>query len=354
MKIKLSDSNIKMYLLVFLTISIGYILILLIKDTKVTSAIIGAEVAIISILINVKNQKEIENLRYKLSKDKALSDARLQYEFEAKKKLYQEYEPLLFQLLENSERALHRVQSLARTSREGEINKDGWLDGTKNYYLKSTIYKLFLPLAIFKLMQNKLTLVDIRLDPKIGRYYQLAKQLYLSYTDDFEFARTIINIEYDPNNSEWQKLRSTKPIKYWRQGLPIGNLDKVLEIFIEKDNNQRKLISYGEFERKISDQNSYAATQINSVEDLFFKFNPETRPILWRILITQASLFNILLQFQNKDKSKSQTIDPSLLISQDDYDKFKWKEDLNDTDLSQPFQVAKEYLSKGSKVNIYQ
>jgi hypothetical protein len=54
-------------------------------------------------------------------------NARRDYEYDARKRLYSEIEPLLFQLFEALEESHYRVRSLARTSRNG--NLPGWLGG---------------------------------------------------------------------------------------------------------------------------------------------------------------------------------------------------------------------------------
>lgn len=151
-------------------------------------------------------EKELIKVRRKVDEQKSENDARRVYEFEARKRLYHEYEPLLFQLMEAADNAVHRIQSLARTARNGNLGENGWLSDFA-YYPKSTIYKLFVPLAIYQIMQRRLTLVDVSVDRSIGLHYKLSKQAYLSYTDDFEFARGNPKIIYDPNNPEWKELR---------------------------------------------------------------------------------------------------------------------------------------------------
>ena len=44
------------------------------------------------------------------------------------------------------------------------------------------------PLAVFRLMRRKLILVDLNVDPLLARQYQVAKQLYMMLSEDFEFA----------------------------------------------------------------------------------------------------------------------------------------------------------------------
>jgi len=131
----------------------------ILSGVKVLTTLIGALVTISVAFWNYftsrKNLMDIEKLKHDLSESKSLKDARREYEFEARKRLYQEYEPLLFQLTETSENALNRVQSLARSSKNIDLENNEGLSKFE-YYAISTIYNLFAPLAIFHMMQKNL------------------------------------------------------------------------------------------------------------------------------------------------------------------------------------------------------
>ena len=87
-----------------------------------TISIIGAIIAALSSLIVAgisyfitrRNAHELESLKADLAEKQAEKNARRDYLYEARKRLYQEYEPLLFQLVELSESALKRIYALAR------------------------------------------------------------------------------------------------------------------------------------------------------------------------------------------------------------------------------------------------
>lgn len=318
----------------------------------VLAATITGIVALILALWNFfsgrRAQTEIEILKNSLAQKKSESDARREYEFEARKRLYQEYEPLLFQLIEAAENALHRIQSLARTARHGNLTDEGWLSQF-NYYTKSTIYKLFAPVALYQIMQKKLTLVDISVDKSIGLRYKIAKQVYLSYTDDFEFARTFKDILYDPNNLEWETKRNNNPISFWRQGLPMGLLDKTIDILIDKsENRHERLISYGEFEKRLVEHGEEKKSDIRLSRDIFFKFHPKTRPVLCRILVAQSLLFKTLIELKSvKPEDINENIVRKLLIEYDNADltSLNWSDDKSLSD-EEPFKVAVKYFEK--------
>jgi phage tail tape-measure protein len=68
---------------------------------------------------------QIEAFKAGLADDLAARNARRDYEYDARKRLYAQVEPLLFQLFEAAETAFNAVASLARTQRDR--NLPGWL-----------------------------------------------------------------------------------------------------------------------------------------------------------------------------------------------------------------------------------
>lgn len=275
------------------------------SDPKVVAAIIVALVgAVVSIVTavwtyytNRKSQIELEHIKAELAEQQSVRDARRDYEYEARKRLYEQYEPLLFQLVELSEDALHRIYSLARTARKGQITakEAGWLKAP-NYYMISTIYKLLAPIAIFKLMRGHLTLVDLRVDPRIGAQYSLAKILYFTFTCDYELAEIDPKIEYHPNIDNWHKLRENNPQKYWRQGLALGRLDNALDDLLIEKNGEFRLRTFGEFQASIDNTSQNNSLDSYNLTDIFLDFHPNSRPVLWRLLITQAHIHRLITQ----------------------------------------------------------
>jgi hypothetical protein len=313
----------------------------------IVTGVVSIVLAIFNFIANKRSQKEIETLKSRLSDQNAERNARREYQFEARKRLYQQYEPLLFQMMEAADDAVHRIQSLARTARLGSLNEKGWLSEF-NYYAKSTIYKLFVPLAIFRIMQKKLTLVDVTVDSSIGLRYELAKQLYLTYTDDFEFARLEPALNYAPNSEHWRELRESQPEIYWRQGLPMGLLDKTIDCLIQEKEGKESVISFGEFEKKIGVKGSAHQIDIQLSWDIFSRFHPKRRPVLWRILIAQSFILRILLGLKNlPSESIDRKIAKNLLdkCHETKNAKYYWKEQ-GDDETNAAFKTAFDYLNK--------
>jgi uncharacterized membrane-anchored protein YhcB (DUF1043 family) len=63
-------------------------------------------------------QRELENFKADLDAKKSERDALLDYRYEARKRLYTDCEPVIFQLTECATEALYRIRSLARTARK--------------------------------------------------------------------------------------------------------------------------------------------------------------------------------------------------------------------------------------------
>ena len=286
------------------------------SQTVVVSALVSAFVAIFVAFVGpfasrrlevlkAELNVEAEKLKAQLAQNAALNDARTSYEFEARKRLYGEVEPLFFHLFEATEGSYHRVASLVRTQRQGHLgDKDGsWL-AKEGYYLQSTVYRLFLPLAIFRLIQRSTTFVDIELDRNIRTRYFLLKLSYYALTDDFIFAKLEPSLPYSPNVPDWKERIIEKPEEYSRQGLVIGHLDRLIDALIVDDEGRRRPLDYGEFEERYRDDQDFRKA-VSGPAKLFLGFGFLNRPILARALLAHAFSMRLLLftYFHESDSS---------------------------------------------------
>ncbi|MDQ3800401.1 MAG: hypothetical protein M3384_13200 [Acidobacteriota bacterium] len=303
--------------------------------------------------LKLQQQRELLELTNKLQEQNAEKDARRDYEYEARKRLYQQCEPLFFQLIEYSESAFKRIRSLARSAKEGDISLipgQGWLHTPNGYYFTSTVYKLLAPLVVFKLIQQRLTLVDLTVDSHINSLYILSKRIYLLFTDDFRLARIEPELDYAPNAKDIIRLRNEKPEVYMRQAMFIGTLDSVIhKMIVTESESIQRCINYNEFEEvyKKNENNCFA-----DVIELFQDFHPKTRPVFWRVLIAQAYIYETLIQardlrINNKSNSEIAVINS---LAELERGELNWRnETVEATDeevLIQPFDAAKKYLKK--------
>jgi hypothetical protein len=310
-------------------------------------------VAIITAKLTLKNDERIKNLEDKLIKQQDENKARLDYDYEARKRLYREFEPLLFLFVEYSESAYYRIYELVRTAKNGNLEPDkGWLSET-GYFTISTIYRLLLPLVIYRLIQVKLTSFDLDLEPIYKLHYLLAKRIYFSFADDYNLASYEPKIDYDGDYEDEDELNydliSSNPIKYKKQGLYRGYIDKIADLLIEFHPEQTKILSFGEFEEKYFREKKNIQHPLDIVLKLFINFHPKTNPVLWRILITQAHLYIASKNIQKTRKSKSSD---DLKINEQtlklDKNFFDWrktsKESTDEEVLINHFIAAQQYL----------
>lgn len=299
--------------------------------------------------------KELDSFRADIAEKQAEKNARRDYLYEARKRLYQEYEPLLFQLIELADNALKRIYGLARTAREGDLqpHHSGWLspgNSSSNYFATNIIYRFLAPLVIIKLIQRRLTLVDLTVDPHSNNQYSLAKWLYISFARDFALARIEPRIVYTPNDDEAHEKRNAHPERYWRQGIFIGKLDSAVEALIVREpSGISRCMSFGEFEEIYNEVNT--AGKFDSFREIFINFHPKTRPVMWRILIAQAHIYQaLLLSREIKIAASVEDRTPPLVkpISKEDRLILDWRQSSNeakdDEVLSQPFEAAFVYL----------
>jgi hypothetical protein len=249
--------------------------------------------------IRSRHQQELERYRQQLTDSTNVATARRDYEYEARKRLYTEVEPLLFRLHESLEEAHYRVRSLTRTAKAGHLGngRDSWLR-SDGYYLRSTIYKLILPVAHFRLMQRRVTFVDLNLDDSIGLRYKLMKIYVRSFTDDFEFARYPPALDYDPNASG----ETSRPQP--RQALVLGDLENIADLLIVGSDGNARAMLFGEFESLLD--RTPLDESLSELVTMFLRFSPQERPVLARLLVAQACLAHVILSTYHSTASGSE------------------------------------------------
>lgn len=114
----------------------------------------------------------------------AKRQALLDYEYNAKKRLYEVIGPLRFQLLIACRDVVRRVTGHTRARR--------WNMNPADYYGNNTLYRLLRPLAICTLIERKMNAADFSVDPQtlallrfeVGAYRMLTNKDPLPYYDD--------------------------------------------------------------------------------------------------------------------------------------------------------------------------
>jgi hypothetical protein len=249
---------------------------------------------------NVESQKQLEELKDQLADRASTRNAWLEYEFEARKRLYEECAPLVFQLSEQAERALGRIYGLARTAADGDLDAEkSWLG--RGYYSNSTYYRLIAPLSVGRLFRQRLTHLDLSIDANVQWQYTLVRVLMDSFTDDFDLAGKTGEVtidrtdwlDYEPHADDAGKRRLRDPQKYWQQGVPRGILEDAVRALIL---DEERILDFMEFQARRDDAQSDVHRAFHRIGYLFNGFHPRTRPVLWRVLVAQASLYEALVR----------------------------------------------------------
>jgi hypothetical protein len=211
------------------------------------------------------------------------------------KRLYAEYEPLRFQLVESVESAVRTIQDLAEISKERGSEVEGALP-RGNYLRAALVYHLLAPAAYFKILQSRLTLVDLSASKPSYLQYLLAKEACSILTRDRLTAKHF-DLQYTPYVAGWRELRQEDPRRYRRQGFAYGRFDNaVCALLVSTSKGGKRVMRFGEFETCTKDivTGDYNSP-LGAALDLFDDFSPGTRPVLWRCLLLQFCLHHLFL-----------------------------------------------------------
>jgi len=297
----------------------------IVADTSPTTAIVVAVVAacasigaaVVTQILGRRTSKSLAQLSARLAEEAKAGDARIDYEYEAKKRLYEECEPLLFQTIELAETARARIKSLARTAKSKHIRSDGsgWLD-ERGYYFTSTAYQLLAPMTSLKILQRRLTAIDLSLEPRIRLQYEMLKLLFISFASDFELAACSPELLYEPDRTDddqpdRDELLLRDPAAFARQGLYRGTLDVVVEALVHSKDRPNdgapvggeRCKSFGEFLKEFEDEESTIHSIVPYLDEVFTGFHPQRKPVLWRVLVSQALLYDEFLEPHGADRT---------------------------------------------------
>lgn len=339
-------------------------------DPATTSAIIGAATSVVVSLLSwraawksqqetIKNQaqlqqyqKDLARLQAELADRRAEKDARRDYEYKARIRLYEECSPLLFQLSEQAAQAFSRIKGISESAAQGKLGfaEGSWLNTNKyRYYRLSTEYRLLAPMATIKLLQQRLTRLDLSLEPDIQLTYVLGSQTFRVMAADFELANAEnARLEYDPHHVDAEKLRTVQPAIYWQQGVPSGILDNAVEALLVHDvDGGRRVMSYLEFETRRKETDSQLAKALDRISYLLVGFHPGERPVLWRILVATAALYRSIASLAEGELGRLGTtgLESLLLMPKSELAAFDWRADKSDKALA--LQIAATEVAVG-------
>jgi hypothetical protein len=256
--------------------------------TALVVALIGAASGIGGAIIAFRAQVRVARLTASLEEQRAESDARRSYEYEARKRLYSVYEPLRVRMLDCTGNAVRQITEIVQAPGPG---RPGY--SSVEYRLNATIYYLLAPLVVARMIERRLTLVDLGLDKRIHTEFVLAQAICRSLADEFWAAELDPLLAYTPYVQGWREKRQDCPQRFRRQGLPVGRLNTALDMLhIIRPEGEETLTTFGEFEPLLRDLDpSDMRSGPGAARDLFDGFDPATRPVLWRVLVIQVLLY---------------------------------------------------------------
>jgi hypothetical protein len=247
----------------------------------------SVDIAIIAATASVGGAVVSAVLAASFGERRAEKDARRTYEYEARKRLYETYEPLRVRSLDCTDSSIRQLVVLA-----GPPSEERSTQSSPLYRVNATAYFLLAPLVVARMVERRLNFVDLGLDKDIHIEYVLAKAIYCSLAEDAYLANLPPCLIYEPYVDDWREKRKTCPERYRRQGIPVGRLDTVLDALHVSRPDGDTLMSFGEYERSLYDlDQSDVSSGRGAARDLFMDFDPVTRPVLWRILVVQAMLY---------------------------------------------------------------
>lgn len=235
--------------------------------------------------------KSLEELRDRLSRRAAEESARRDYEYEARKRLYTQIQPLLFQLAELCEGSYDRIVSLQR-ARVFRLLEPG------SYVMLSTIYRLASPLVVIRQIQRSLTAVDLGVDPTVRGQYLVAKELARTLTCGEQLADTNPKLHY-----RWETWAE-------RQHIGVGELEMLVKLLTVRDaDGVTRSMDYSEFQACYQNDKE-ARRVINYSQVRLAGANPLSKPVVWRALVAQAYLQWVMLDMIERSLSKPTSWEP--------------------------------------------
>src|SRR5262249_34729559 len=151
--------------------------------------------------------------------------------------------------------------------------------------------------------------------------YSLAKEIYDTFAADFRLAAVEPVLPYEPASDQAEQERATSPQRYWKQGIPRGKVDIAADALLAGNPGEAgRVKSFGEFEQESLPEGSAVNRAFRRFDYLLQNSHPRTRPVFWRLLVTQAHLYQALLQ--SHDQIESLPLQP---IPEKDRPAYDWR-----------------------------
>ena len=203
------------------------------------------------------------------------------------------------------------------------------------------------PLALFRLARRRLTLVDLSADSDVRSQYTIAKGLQVVFNASFDLARAAPRIPYEPHHPRAALLAVSEPAVYERQHVVSGQLEQVIDgLIVRETDGSARCMTYGEFESAVLD-GAAGVQPAAIISDLFHGFRPDTRPVLWRVLLAEAHVYRSLMR--SFESGPGTVVLPWEALREEDEQHLDWRPDGSETSVEdavdKPLTAVRGWLS---------
>jgi hypothetical protein len=268
--------------------------------------------------LRAADQRELQALRDQIDARKGLRDSRRAYEYDARRRLYDEIEPVLFQSQDAARQLFDRVANMARVARDGRLGShpEAWLaKGRTGYYRHSTLYRLMRIWALHRIALLRLTHVDQRLDSGIARRIQVQSVLYELLSDHFRLADAGSPVPYAPYEPDG-----------FLQGVFLGDIDNAGAFLLERsDSGAERVLDFGAFENRLNADGDARLASVENLSCRFDGFHPGSHPVLWRALVASAGLGWVLARLAEDAGPEPGTLVQAFFDDPRTGTKFDWR-----------------------------
>jgi hypothetical protein len=248
-------------------------------------------------------------------------------------------------------RAMEVLESLAQPAiwRHLEITaadypQKGWLGSTSSTLIE-VLYGFAAPLYAARGLSYDALRNRALLDRSSRLRLALLDAALDAFIDEGLLALSAPAIRYSPRVPNWRLKRVEEPARYWWQGLSPDRFDELRSYFLKpgaSDARSFDLVTVQEFHGIYQALSEPAYGKDHQALGLlgngFFGFTPQTRPILWRIIVCQSRLYQAAMgntQFDAENESPAHAI--GVFVPKDDT-VFPFRSPgVSDGDLYEPF-----------------
>lgn len=242
---------------------------------------------------NSARDKELARLNASLVQRRDEEAAQRDYTYDARKRLYTEVNPLLFGLRELCPGSIWRIRRI--------VNED--IEVRSEYHARTSTQRLVGPLVVAQEIQRHMTAVDLRVDPTIKAQYIVSRELLWILHEGKAIAAAPPAITYRGEGGPEEP----------RQHLTFAQLQRLVEAFTKKEKDgTRRPLKLNELEDRKSEKE--IANVLRQMKDLFASASPSSAPVLWRLLIAQASLMHVLVDLVDRGSATVADVLPANIV----------------------------------------